>query len=216
MLVKDYMMKHPPMVGPDASMVEAQHLMTENAVQYLPVVKDGKRLVGLLTRESMLINPGRLSSLDVWDIARYLSNLKVKNVMIKKRDVVTIDAEATIEQAARIMVDNQVPCLPVIRDDVVAGLITENHLLVQLTELMAGYMPGIRVTVRMPMIKGELAKLVSALAEHNLGIIAMGGVTAPKDPTQWDAVVKVRGSKEEVVEALSKVEDHEIIDVREF
>ena len=93
MLVKDYMMKHPPMVGSDMSIVDAQHLMNENAIQYLPVVKDGKRLVGLLTRESMLINPGRLSSLDVWDIAHYLANLKVKDVMIKRRDLVTIEVE---------------------------------------------------------------------------------------------------------------------------
>ena len=42
MLVSDYMIKHPPMVGPDLSMIEAQHLMTENNVRHLPVVRDGK------------------------------------------------------------------------------------------------------------------------------------------------------------------------------
>lgn len=216
MLVKDYMIKHPPMAGADMSIVEAQHLMNENGIQYLPVVKDGKRLIGLLTRESMLINPGRLSSLDVWDIAHYLSNLKVKDVMLKKRDLVTIDIDTTIEQAAQIMVDNKASCLPVIRDDVVTGLITENDLLIQLTEMMASHMPGTRVTIRMPMIKGEVVKLVAALAEQNLGIITMGGATAPKDPTQWEAVIKIRGPKDEVVAALSTIEGHEIIDVREI
>jgi CBS domain-containing protein len=68
MLVKDYMIKHPPMANPNMSIIEAQHLMSENKVHHLPVVKGGKRLVGLVTRQSMLLNPGRLSSLDVWEL----------------------------------------------------------------------------------------------------------------------------------------------------
>jgi acetoin utilization protein AcuB len=215
MLVKDYMIKHPPMASPSMSIIEAQYLMSENNVHHLPVVKGGKRLVGLVTRQSMLLNPGRLSSLDVWDITHYLSNLKVKDVMIKARDVVTIPPDTTIEQAAQRMVETAAGCLPVIEDGVVVGLITENDLLSQLTAMMAGQVPGIRVTVRMPMLKGELAKLVSAIAERGLGIVTMGGATAPKDPNKWDAVVKVRGDKDEVLAALENIEGHKVIDVRE-
>jgi acetoin utilization protein AcuB len=215
MLVKDYMMKHPPMVGPKASIIEAQHLMTENNVRHLPVVKDGKRLIGLVTRQTMLLNPGRLSSLDMWDITHYLSNMTIKDVMLKAKDVVTIGSDTTIEQAAQIMVENSIGCLPVIDEGIVVGMITENDLLIQLTNMMTGHVPGVRVTVRMPMRKGELAKLVAAIAEKGLGIVTMGGAAAPKDPSKWDAVVKVHGTREKALAALREVEGHEILDVRE-
>ena len=215
MLVKDYMMKHPPMAGPQMSIIEAQHVMNENNVHHLPVVKDGKRLVGLVTQQTMLLNPGRLSSLDVWDITHYLSNMTVKDVMLKAGEVVTVEPDTTIEQAAQIMIENNIDCLPVIGEGIVVGLITENDLLIQLTNMMAGHLPGVRVTVRMPMRKGELAKLVAAIAEKGLGIVTMGGATAPRDPNKWDAVVKIRGTREEVLAALSEVDDHDILDVRE-
>jgi acetoin utilization protein AcuB len=217
MLVKDYMIKHPPMVEPEESMVEAQRLMTENNVRHLPVVKDGKRLMGLVTRQSMMLNPGRLASLDVWDITRTLSKLKVADVMVKARNVITIDPEMPVEQAACVMMGNEIGCLPVISEGVIVGLITENDLLNLLTEMMGGRIPGVRVTVRMPMnVKGELAKLTNVIAAQGWAIEAMGGAVCPRDPDKWDAVVKIREPKDQVVAVLSAIEGQTVIDVREY
>ena len=217
MLVKDYMIKHPPMVESDLPIVEAQRYMSENDVRHLPVVGDGKRLKGLLTRQRMLIDPRRLDSLDVWEITRQLSDLRVKNVMIKVRDVITIDPNTPFEQAASVMVENQVGCLPVVDGEIVVGLITESDLLAHMTEMMAMRMPGVRVTVRMPLVstKGELAELTAAIAEQGWAIEALGGATSVKDPSKWDAVVKIRGPMEDVVAVLGKIEGQEIIDARE-
>ena len=82
MLVRDYMTRHPIMVEPEAPVAEAQRLMLENHIRHLPVVGDGKRLVGLVTRQRLAVSPELLSSLDVWEITRYLSNLTVGKVMI--------------------------------------------------------------------------------------------------------------------------------------
>jgi acetoin utilization protein AcuB len=216
MLVRDYMIKHPPMAEPDMSVVEAQQYMSQNNVRYLPVVGDGKRLMGLLTPQAMLIDPRRLASLDIWEITRMLSDLKVKDVMVKERDVLTIDPDTPIEQAACVMVENRVGCLPVVSEKIVVGLITESDLLTILSEMMAGRVSGVRVTVRMPMVKGELAKLVTAIARQGWGIDAMGGAICQKDANKWDAVVKLRASKDEVVAALGALEGQEIIDVRDY
>ena len=216
MLVKDYMIKHPPMVDPDMAVTEAQQYMSQNDFHHLPVVKDGKRLSGLLTRQTMMLKPGRLASLNVWDITRHLATLTVKEVMIKARDVVTIDPDTPIEQAARVMVKRQAGCLPVVSDGVVVGLITKNDLLNQLAEMFeGGGVEGVRVTVRMPMIKGELAKLIAVIVAHGWGIQTMGGALSPKDPEKWDAVIKIRAPKDEVVAALSAVEGQEILDARD-
>jgi len=216
-LVKDYMPRHPLMVEPTRSIIAARRYMGENNIRHLPVVGDGKRLLGLVTRQTLLVDPGRLGSLDVWEIARTLSGLTLKDVMVKTKDVITIDPDITIEEAARIMVENKIGCLPVTEEGVVMGIITEIDLLALMMELMATRVPGVRVTVRMSNVTGELAKLVSAISAQGWGILACGGVPAPKDPDKWDAVVKIRRvPKEEVVTALGQVEDQEIVDVREI
>ena len=216
MLVKDYMTRHPLMAEPDMSIVEAQRFMGANNIRHLPVVGDGKRLLGLVTRQTLLVEPGRLGSLDVWEITRLLSRMTVQEVMVRQADVITINQDSTIEDAARVMVENQIGCLPVVEEGIVVGIITETDMLTQLMEMMATRLPGVRVTIHMPNQRGELAKLVAAIAGQGWGILACGGVEAPKAPNRWEAVLKIRRtSKDEVVAALSKVEGHEIVDVRE-
>jgi acetoin utilization protein AcuB len=153
----------------------------------------------------------------MWEIAGYLSQLKVKDVMIKARDVVTVSADLTIEEAAHIMVEKKVGCLPVLEDDVVVGIITETDLLAQLTSMMDLRCPGVRATVRMPMdLVGGLARLVDAIAAKGWGFSALGGSVYPKDPAFWDAVIKIeRVTKEEMLEVLRQVEGETVVDVRE-
>ena len=101
MLVRDYMTRHPLLADPEMSAVDAQRYMVEANIRRLPVVGDGKRLMGLVTCQSLLVDPGKLGSLNMWEIAGYLSRLTLKDVMIKAKDVTTIGPDLTIEEAAR-------------------------------------------------------------------------------------------------------------------
>ncbi len=216
MLVKDYMTRHPLMVEPSMSVVEAERYMGENNVRRLPVVGDGKRLLGLVTRQTLLVDPGKLGSLNMWEIAGYLSKLTVKDVMIKAQGIITIGPDATLEDAACTMVERKIGCLPVLEDGVVVGILTETDLLAHLMQMMAGTKSGTRVTIRMPNVKGELAKLVGAIAAQGWGIHVLGGAPAPRDPDEWEAIVKISDvPRSEVVAALGKVEGQHIVDVRE-
>ena len=216
MLVKDCMTKHPLMVEPTMPVLEAQRYMAENNVRHLPVIGKGKRLLGLVSRQTLLIQPAKLDSLNVWEISRFLSNLTIREVMVKVKEIITIEKDEAIEEAARIMVENNIGCLPVLEESVVVGILTQINLLSKLMEMVGAREPGLRVTVRMPNVKGEIAKLIGVIGGRGWGIPAFGGTPAPKDPTKWDAVIKIRDvSKEEVVNILDKVEGLEILDVRE-
>jgi len=216
MLVKDYMTKHPVMIEPAMSIVEAQGIMAETRVRHLPVAEEGKRLVGLITQETLRVPPTKLTSLNVWEITRFLSDLTVKDVMVKGKDVITIGPDATIEEAARVMVEHKIGCLPVLEEGIVVGIITDSDMMAHLIEMLAAPVPSVRVTMRMPLFKGELARLVAAISAQGWGIWALGGVFAPKDPDKWDAVFKIADApREQVVSVLSKVEGQQIIDVRE-
>jgi acetoin utilization protein AcuB len=216
MIVKDYMTKHPIMISPDALATKAQKIMIENMIRHLPVVTDGKRLVGLVTRNRLSVPPTDLPSLNVWEISRILSKLKVKDVMVKKEELITIDPDALIEDAAMVMVKNKIGCLPVIdKDWIVTGIISEVDLLAELCTLLGGGVHGVRVTIRVPDKVGEFAKVTTAIASQGWGIYSSGGVPSPRMPGYWDMIVKVRNVSPTDLEAvLSKIEGQEIKDIR--
>ncbi len=216
MFVKDYMTRHPIMIEPDKRVTEAQMMMGENNIRHLPVVGDGKRLLGLVTREQLQIAPERLGSLNVWEITRFLSDLTVKKVMVKRDDLFTISPEATLEDAAALMSLHKIGSLPVIEDEIVVGVITETDLLIELQNLLGAQEQGWRVTMRVPDKTGEFAKLTSAINAKGWGVMAMGSVRVPKAPDLWDVVVKIRRcTKDELIDVLENLEDQQLIDVRE-
>jgi acetoin utilization protein AcuB len=216
MFVRDYMTKHPVMVEPTMSIMEAQGIMAEAKVRHLPIAERGKRLVGLLSRERLRIPPAELSSLNVWEITRFLSNLRVQDVMVKAKDVISIDPGATIEEAAQTMARHKIGCLPVLEEGIVVGIITEQDMLVHLAELLGCSVSGVRATIRMPDRIGEFAKVTGAIASQGWGIYASGGLPAPKRPGFWDVVIRVRDvPKDDLAAVLKEIEGQELIDVRD-
>jgi len=215
MFVKDFMTRHPIMVSPETPAPEAQKIMLENDIRHLPVIGDGKILLGLITRERLRVPPSDLGSLNIWEISRILSNMKVKDMMVKRKELETIQQDATLESAAQVMLTNKIGCLPVIEDEVVIGIISEIDLLEQLSNLLGGLEKGVRATIRVPDKIGEYAKTYSAITSQGWGIYSAGSLPTPKRPGFWDMVVKVRNVNLDELEAvLSQVEGQEIIDIR--
>jgi acetoin utilization protein AcuB len=218
MLVKDYMTRHPIMIESHMRVTEAQKLMAVNNIRHLPVVGSGKRLQGIVTRQRLAIPPDRLSSLDVWEITRYLADLTVGKVMITGPDLRTIGPEFTLEEAAELMIRHKVSGLPVIDDGVVVGIITETDLLIELQNLLGAIDSGWRVTMRVPNQRGEFLKLTKTISDKGWGIMAMGAVRTPRqaESDTWDIILKVRRcSREDLVPVLESIEGQQIIDVRQ-
>lgn len=217
MLVKDCMTRHPIMIAPTTLAAEAQRIMTENKVRHLPVVGDGKRLLGLITRMSLRLKPDELASLNVWEITRHLSNLTVDKIMLDKKEVYSIDPDRTVERAARTLAEHKIGCLPVLEEnDVVVGMLTEVDVLHAFQEMLGLPAEGVRVTMRMPDQEGEFAKLTSKVAEQGWGIMGIGSFPTPRRDGFYDTVLKIVGvSLEEVKGVLNQVPEQELIDIRE-
>lgn len=217
MFVKDYMTRHPIMIEPTKRVTEAQKVMMENKIRHLPVIGDGKRCLGMVTRTRLQIPPDQLGSLNIWEITRLLSSLTVKDVMIKGNDLKTIGPDAPIEEAADLMIRHKIGGLPVVEEGIVVGIITETDLLLELQNLLGANEPGWRIVMRVPDRDGEAARLGNALVAQGWGIIALGSVRTPKQTAKWDIVVKVQGvqHKDELVFVLNSLAEQEIIDVRE-
>ncbi len=216
MLVKDCMTRHPIMIPPETLATEAQQIMSENNIRHLPVIGDGKKLLGLITRSRLALKPDMMGSLDVWEITRYLSHLAVNKVMLPADNVHTIDPQRTVERAAHIMSDHKIGCLPVIDDGVVVGIISEIDLLRSYQDMLGLPAEGVRVTVRMPDKEGQFARITSVVAKQGWGIMGIGSFPSPRHEGFYDVVLKIpKVSTDEVKTVLSQIDGHEIVDIRD-
>jgi acetoin utilization protein AcuB len=213
MLVGNRMTPNPITCKPDLSIAEAMEWMQREKVRRFPVVDKKGKLVGIVSRDDLLhASPSSVTSLNVWEVNYLLSQVKVAEVMTKA--VITVREDCPIEDAARLMSDNKVGGLPVMRDDVVVGIITESDLFKVFLELFDAREKGTRLTVLAPYFKGSLAQISAAITEKG-GLILALNVFQGEDPTNWGCTLKVADiSKDELLEVVEPLVE-KVIDVRE-
>jgi FOG: CBS domain len=142
MKVGQRMTRNPITITPDTTVPEAQAIMRREKIQRLPVVEKNGKLVGIVTSLDLIhASPSPASSLDIYEMHYLLSKLKVEKVMTK--NVITVIEDLPIEEAARIMADNQISGLPVMRGEVLVGIITESDLFRLFIELFGARHRGI-------------------------------------------------------------------------
>ena len=214
MLVKDRMSVHPLTISENESIFGAHHYMQDQNIRHLPVVNKAGKMVGLVTEDDLLkAEPSGVTLLSVWEINSLLTKVKVKDVMV--RDVITTSEDMPIEEAAHLMMEHKIGCLPVLRDGKLVGLITETDIFETFMELFSARQKGLRITLEIPDTEGQLAKVAQAIADQG-GYIAACGTFMSEDPTKWGLVLKVRNvDRETLTETLSKIEGQRTLDVRE-
>lgn len=159
-------------VSPDLPVTEALALMRREKIRHSPVIQKGK-MVGIVTENDLLnASPSKATSLSVWEINYLINKITVADVMTKK--VITTTEDTPIEEAARIMADNKISCLPVMRGKEVAGIITEADLFKMFLELLGARHKGVRLTVQVANEPGEIARISKAIFEAGGNIIALG------------------------------------------
>jgi acetoin utilization protein AcuB len=213
MLVLERMSRHPLTVKPDTKVDTALKRMREENVRRFPVVNNSGKLVGIVSDKDLLYAaPSPATSLSIYEMHYLYSRITIEQVMTRK--VITVDENAPLEEAARIMVDNKVGGLPVMRDAKLVGLITETDIFKIFMEMMGARDPGVRLTLLCRNQPGELAALTSAVAGLGGNIISLGTFWG-KDASNAIITMKVSNVDKDAV--MEKIKPHilEIIDVRE-
>ncbi|MEJ2705988.1 MAG: CBS domain-containing protein [Anaerolineales bacterium] len=205
-------MSHPVIsIPPDMPIVDALNMMKRERIRRTPVVRDGK-LIGIVSDKDLLnASPSPATSLSVWEMNYLLSKITVRDVMTK--DVLTVTEDTPIEQAARIMSDNKIGGLPVMRGDRVVGIITETDLFKIFLEIMGAREMGVRVTALMHEEHGQLAKLTQAISNEGGNFIALGTFSG-EDPSNRTVTFKVSDLDMEKIKSITEPLVERLIDIR--
>jgi acetoin utilization protein AcuB len=212
MLVGERMSRPPITIPPEMSIVDALALFKKEHIRRAPVIKGGK-LVGIVSEKDLLnASPSAATTLSIWEMNYLLSKLSVAELMTK--DVITITEDTPIEEAARIMSDNKIGGLPVVKGSRVVGIITETNLFKMFLELMGAREHGVRVTALIEDKPGMLAKVTKAITDAGGNFIAFGQFVG-EDVNSRVITFKVNGlGKDKVKKAVSEIVN-KIWDIRE-
>jgi acetoin utilization protein AcuB len=189
MLVKDRMSKSPITVRQNVGVEEALRLMHSENVRRLPVVDEHGKLVGIVSELDLLkVSPSPATSLSVYEIPYLMARIKMKDVMTK--DVVTVTEDTPLEEAARVMADNKIGGVPVMRDGKLVGIITETDLFKTFLEMLGGREEGVRISIYVPNEKGVLATITGEVSEMGINITALSTIMG-EDPSTYLVTMRV-------------------------
>jgi len=212
-LIHERMTRNPITVKADTSLYDALRLMRENKVRRLPALDRQGKLVGIVSEKDLLYaSPSPATSLSVWEINYLTSKILVKDLMTT--ELITICEDCPVEEAARIMVDNKVGALPVVRNGDLVGIITETDLFRMFLEMLGARELGTRFTLLVPEKKGMLAGMAQRIAALGGNIVALSTFMG-EQPGNRIITLKVQDvDKDELWQGLEEL-GVQLIDVRE-
>lgn len=110
------------------TLLHATRKMKENKVKHLPVVDKSGNLVGIVTdRDLKRASASDATTLEVHELLYLLDRVTIDSIM--KKNVVTVDTGTALKQAAGLLVEKNIGCLPVKDGNKLVGIVTRTDVL---------------------------------------------------------------------------------------
>jgi acetoin utilization protein AcuB len=213
MLVKDRMTRNPITAQPETTHKKAAELMQDHNIHHLPVINKQGQLVGIVVHEDLLsAQPSTATSLSIYEIHSLLSKLQLKQLM--HHPVITVSGNCPLEEAAQLMLTEDVGCLPVMENDQLVGIITDTDIFQSLVALSGGGQEGARFTMRLPDKPGILAKVAQIVADAGGNIISATTWRSENDGYGYVTIKESGANFSQLQQKLQTIEA-ELVDVRE-
>ena len=202
MFVINRMTKNPITVTPDAKIDEVSNLIKVKKTRRIPVVENGK-LVGFFSdRDLMRVAPSPATTLSRYEINSLLAKMCVRDIMQKK--VISVNVDATIEEAALLMYKNKIGGMPVVSNvGAVVGVITETDIFKTFVDVMGLADGKTRITLEVTDKIGVVKDIATIFGEEGVSIDSL--ITCKKDDNKYEIVI--RGDITNIDDMKQKLEE---------
>jgi len=164
MFVSEWMTKKVLSITPDASVSDAVKLMKENSIKHIPVVSED-RIKGILSdRDIKEFSPSKATTLDIYELNYLLANTRVKDIM--KSSVFTTTPDTPVEEAAMIMHDQNIGCLPVVENSRLVGIISDKDIFRVLIDITGVRHGGYRVSLTIEDRPGSIKEVADVIRKY--------------------------------------------------
>ncbi len=132
--VRDIMTTEVTTLGRNDSLQLAKDIMTLGRVRHFPVVDDDGKVVGVVSQRDLYkASLGSVMKYGEKAQRAFLAGIAVKEVM--SDPPITIPPHATVQEAARLMMEKKIGCLPVLEGPKLVGIVTETDMLKLVAEM---------------------------------------------------------------------------------
>jgi len=209
MNVAKRMKRNPVFVDEGDSMKKAMDLLKEHEIRHLPVLKDGERLVGILSeRDIKQASPSPATALEIREIYYLLDKVKVKQIMTRRP--YTVSSSAPIEEAALIIREKKLGCLPVVDDGKLGGILTETDIIDAFIAGMGVNGPGYRLELVLQNKPGKLLELLKLLKDFEANVVSVA-TAAHDDPDKIINILRIETRNYKLVKAAIKKSGFELL-----
>ncbi len=209
MIVAKRMMRAPVFLDEDDSMKTAMDTLKDREIRHLPVLKGGEKLVGILTETDIKqASPSTATALEIREVYYLLDKIKVKQIMTKRP--YTISPTAPIEEAAMVMRDKKIGCLPVMEEGRLVGILTETDILDAFIESMGVRGPGHRIELVLPTMGRGLFEVLKLLQDFDANIVSLA-TTSHDDPERKVLILRIETKSYKVLKTALRKSGYDIL-----
>ncbi len=173
MRIDSWMTHDPISVFAETSLSKCQKLLKEHHIRRLPVVDEDRRLIGIISdRDVRAASPSQATSLEVHEMQYLLAGVKARDIMTPSP--VTVGPQATVGEAALLMLERKIGGVPVVdKDRRLVGIITDQDIFKVLVAISGASMPGIDLTVETGTEPGSLGRVFDAIRDHGGRVVSV-------------------------------------------
>lgn len=133
--VRQYMTSDPITLKPEDSLMRALELMRLRSIRRVPLVLDGAFMGLLVEGDLKRAEPSMLTNSQE-EFTRVMEETPISRIMIK--NPMTIQPDAPLLEAAEMLFTTKYGALPVVENDTLVGILTDNDMMRALVDLLRG------------------------------------------------------------------------------
>jgi acetoin utilization protein AcuB len=188
MLVKDIMQHDVACVRPETHLEEVVRLLQRRGVRHLPVL-DHEDLVGIISdRDLKSVLPSPVTKLAATATPVHSAGLTAGDIMTKR--VITVEPMVSVEDAARLLVEERIGALPVMDGGALVGIVTETDVLLLFVRAMGILEPSSRLDVLLPDEPASFGRMVHTIESAGVTVSSIVTLANPSLRLR-EAVVRV-------------------------
>lgn len=202
MLIKQWMTHDVVSVLPDTSLLKCKSLLRDMNISHLPVVDKQGHVVGLLCDDDIKeFSPQHTTGLEVLELLDILAETPAKKIMVVAPHTIHIDE--TVENAAMLMEEKRVGCLPVVdSNDKLVGIVTEWDIFKTFISITGSRAESVQMAFVLENKPGTLRAILDRLKEARARVVTV--LSNIRDDGRRGVTLRFRGEERAVEDELIK------------